>query len=264
MDRVCTTCCHAADIVNFILTVLIVMAQYIHTAGTGKTTMANVVAKVLVKMKLLSTDTVIFVNNPLELLAGYVGQTPGKVDAKVAEAYGGIIFIDEAYSLLKEASALGGASGGNTASFAKEAIDTIMKHLDPPSCVFIFAGYEKQMNEFVKVNEGLARRIPYRYTFCTYSINELIQIFTVMCGSKGEQLSCGAVAMLSELLSSIPLQQRESQNAGIVSNLVAFAQLERDDRVDIHDAMENPDLASTLEADDLIRAVEKVKQMAVT
>lgn len=82
--------------------------------------MANVVAKVLVKMKLLTTDKVVFVNNPLELLAGYVGQTPAKVDAKIEEAAGGCIFIDEAYSLLKEASGnIGGGSTGNTASFAK-------------------------------------------------------------------------------------------------------------------------------------------------
>lgn len=226
--------------------------------------MANVVAKVLVKMKLLTTDKVVFVNNPLELLAGYVGQTPAKVDAKVEEATGGIIFIDEAYSLLKEASSLGGGSSGNTASFAKEAIDTIMKHLDPPSCVFVFAGYEKQMNEFLKVNEGLARRIPYRYTFSTYSTDELGAIFDVMISSKGEQMRPEVRQQLPELLDTIPIEQRSSQNAGIVANLVSFAQMERDDRIDLEAAEQDPELACRLELDDVIKAIEKVKQMAVT
>lgn len=65
--------------------------------GTGKTTMANLVSKIMLKMKLVSSDKVVFVNNSLELLGSYVGQTPAKVDAKVMEAKGGIVFIDEAY-----------------------------------------------------------------------------------------------------------------------------------------------------------------------
>jgi hypothetical protein len=59
----------------------------------GKTTMANLVSKIMLKMKLLSSDKVVFVNNSLELIGSYVGQTPAKVDAKVGEAKGGIIFI---------------------------------------------------------------------------------------------------------------------------------------------------------------------------
>ena len=63
--------------------------------------MANLVAKIMLKMKLVSSDKVVFVNNALELLGSYVGQTPAKVDAKVAEAKGGILFVDEAYSVVK-------------------------------------------------------------------------------------------------------------------------------------------------------------------
>ena len=66
------------------------------------------------------------------------------------------------------------------------AISTILKHLDPPTVVFIFAGYEKPMEDFLRVNEGLARRIPYRYQFEAYNIQQLGQIFRVMCDSKGD------------------------------------------------------------------------------
>merc|ERR1711963_712784 len=88
--------------------------------GTGKTTMANVVAKVMLKMQLVKSDKVVFVNNALELLAGFAGQTPKKVDDKVEEAKGGVLFIDEAYSIVKS------KDGNQKDSFGKEAIETIM------------------------------------------------------------------------------------------------------------------------------------------
>ena len=139
----------------------------------GKTTMANVVAKLLLRMGLVRSESVVFVNNSLELLGSYVGQTPQKVDAKVVEAAGGVLFIDEAYSIVKEG---GGRDGSSGSSFGKEAIDTLMKHLDPPTCVMIFAGYSKEMEDFLSVNPGLARRIPYRYTFNAYSHDQLMQV----------------------------------------------------------------------------------------
>jgi hypothetical protein len=115
-----------------------------------------------------------------------------------------------------------------------------------------------------KVNEGLARRIPYRYTFLTYSVAELCCIFDVMLLSKGEIMSPATREQLPSLLESIPHEQRSTQNAGIVSNLVSFAQMERDDRIDLEDAERNPELACKLESEDLIRGIDKVKQMAVT
>ena len=149
--------------------------------------MANVVSKLLLRMQLVQSSNVVFVNNSLELLGSYVGQTPMKVDAKVQEAAGGVLFIDEAYSIVKE----GGGREGSGASFGKEAIDTLMKHMDPPSCVMIFAGYSKEMEDFLTVNSGLARRIPYRYTFHAYTQPQLMQIFLVMCKAKGETLGEG-------------------------------------------------------------------------
>jgi len=220
--------------------------------GTGKTTLANLVAKIMLKMGLVQSDNVVFVNNALELLGQYVGQTPEKVDKKVEEARGGVIFIDEAYSVVQE---------GKAGSFGKEAIDTMMKHMLPPTCVFIFAGYEKPMEDFLAVNSGLARRIPYRYNFNPYSTDELIQIFQVMCTSKGEILDEGLEDMLRGYLEDIPTSQRESQNGGVVSNWLSFAQIERDDRIDLDEAIRNPMVASLLTALDLERALVKVKTM---
>ncbi len=219
--------------------------------------MANVVAKIMLKMRLVSTDKVVFVNNSLELLGSYVGQTPAKVDAKVEEAKGGVIFIDEAYSIVKD----GGSREGSSGSFGREAIDTIMKHLDPPSCVFIFAGYEKPMNEFLRVNEGLARRIPYRYSFDPYSEDQLMQIFLVMCESKGESLEDGLDLRFRTMLNALPKELVDSQNAGLIANWLSFAQMERDDRISIEEAEKNPAIASLLTADDFDSAIPKLKEM---
>jgi len=222
--------------------------------------MANVVSKIMLKMRLVSNDKVVFVNNSLELLGSFVGQTPAKVDAKVAEACGGIMFIDEAYSIVKE----GGTREGSSGSFGREAIDTLMKHLDPPSCIFIFAGYEKPMNDFLKVNEGLARRIPYRYQFEAYNLEQLLAIFKVMCESKGEALESNVVEEVEILLKEeIGSQLIENQNAGLISNWVSFAQVERDDRVDLEAAEKNPELASLLCACDFKASIEKLKSMAI-
>lgn len=223
--------------------------------GTGKTTMANLVASLLQSMGLIENDSVVFVNNALDLLAGFVGQTPAKVDAKVEEAKGGVLFIDEAYSIVK-------SKEREKDSFGKEAIDTIMKHLDPPSCVFIFAGYEKEMSEFLAVNAGLARRIPYRFGFQSYKIPELVAITLKMVDSKGEIIqtkifSAAVEKMLrDERLAGI----LDHQNAGFLSNWIAFAQIERDDRIDIDEAMNNPKLALTLEVEDMEVAMVKTME----
>lgn len=89
------------------------------------------------------------------------------------------------------------------------------------------------MDDFLRVNDGLARRIPFRYTFEAYSVAQLTEIFRVMCDSKGEQLEpCVLEAdYLPAMLESIDAPTRESQNAGLIANLVAFAQIERDRRI---------------------------------
>jgi stage V sporulation protein K len=220
--------------------------------GTGKTTMAKVVSKIMLKMKLVQNDKIVFVNNALELIGKYIGHTPGKVDEKVEEAKGGILFIDEAYSIVKE---------NENASYGTEAIDTIMKHLDPPSCVFIFAGYEKPMEEFLKANAGMARRIPYRFDFKPYDKEELKSILEVMVIEKNETLHPELKEKFLNILSDVPQDLIDSQNAGLISNWLSFAQLERDDRVSIDEAKKNPTILHTLTLHDFESALPKILKM---
>jgi hypothetical protein len=137
-----------------------------------------------------------------------------------------------------------------------------MKHLDPPTCVFVFAGYEQQMEEFLKVNEGLARRIPYRYNFTAYTREQLTEIFKVMCVGKGEQVPEEVLEEVPRMLGEVSEEQLASQNAGAVSNWISFAQMERDDRVDIREARRDPQILCRLAMEDLEAGIIKVSAMA--
>lgn len=218
--------------------------------GTGKTTLAEVVGKVMTKMNLIQSAKVVQVQNALELVAGFAGQTPAKVDAKVEEARGGILFIDEAYSIVKS---------DKNDSFGREAIDTIMKHMDPPTCVFIFAGYEAQMAQFMQCNAGLARRVPYRYQFNPYSLPELMVILGKMCEAKGEQVSPEVLQQVAAMMHTVDPSVRSEQNAGLVANWLHHSMIERDSRVPFAEAQRNPLLCCTLLVVDFERGLVKLR-----
>ena len=103
-----------------------------------------------------------------DLVAGYVGQTAIKTREVLKSALGGVLFIDEAYSLCQ--------NGSN--DFGNEAIDEILKFMEDnrDNIVIILAGYNREMAEFLKMNSGLESRIPNKFTFEDYSIDEIVKI----------------------------------------------------------------------------------------
>lgn len=133
--------------------------------GTGKTTVARIMGEFLKGAGLLSNGHFVEVSRS-DLVAGYVGQTAMKVKDVIAKAKGGILFIDEAYAL---------ASGDD---FGKEALDTLIKEMEDQAddLVVILAGYKGQMEELMKLNEGLRSRVPYHFDFPHYSDSELFEI----------------------------------------------------------------------------------------
>ena len=144
--------------------------------GTGKTTIARLYGKALYGMGFLSKGHFIEADRG-SLVAGYVGQTAPKTTAVVESALGGVLFIDEAYSLIPK--------GEN--DFAQEAIDTLLalmeNHRD--DLVVIFAGYEDEMKKFLKINKGLSSRIPNTYHFEKYTLDELTSIAVNVFQDKG-------------------------------------------------------------------------------
>lgn len=135
--------------------------------GTGKTTVARKLAKVLHEMNLLSKGHFIEAERA-DLVGEYIGQTAQKTRAIVQKALGGILFIDEAYSLGR----------GGEKDFGKEAIDTLVKHMEDHhnDFILILAGYPSEMEEFLNLNPGLHSRFPFILEFEDYDLNQLLDI----------------------------------------------------------------------------------------
>lgn len=136
--------------------------------GTGKTTVARIVAKIYHALGILSKGQLVEVTDK-DLIAGYVGQTAIQTNAIIKKAMGGILFIDEAYGLVSE---------GNK-DFGTEAINTILKAMEDhrDDFVVIAAGYKKEMESFIHSNPGLASRFKTFINFEDYKPDDLYRIF---------------------------------------------------------------------------------------
>ena len=133
--------------------------------GTGKTTVAEIIAPLFYELGYLETSKVAFVAAE-DLIAGYVGQTAIKTKNLIQQNQGGIIVIDEAYILSSPAQ-----------QFGNEAITVILKEMEKNKTMFIFAGYKKEMEDFIKMNSGLKSRVNTYVQFDDYSEKELLAMF---------------------------------------------------------------------------------------
>lgn len=144
---------------------------FLGNPGTGKTTVARLLSKIYKQLGVLEKGQLVEVDRA-GLVAGFVGQTALKTKEKIDEAMGGILFIDEAYTLAK---------GGN--DFGQEAIDTILKAMEDnrENLVVIVAGYPEPMDAFLNSNPGLKSRFSKSIMFEDYSDTELYSIFQGFC-----------------------------------------------------------------------------------
>lgn len=164
--------------------------------GTGKTTVARLVAKIYKELGILSNGNLIETDRS-GLVAGYVGQTAIKVKEVVEKAIGGVLFIDEAYAL---------TNGNITNDFGSEAIDTIVKLMEDyrDDLVIIVAGYKEEMKQFLDSNTGLLSRFNKFIEFPDYSIDDLMNILYSMAQQSGVTLTDEAKEYMKEELSSMP------------------------------------------------------------
>ena len=179
--------------------------------GTGKTTVARLMADILTSLGVLSRGHLVEVTEK-DLVAGYTGQTAIKTSNVIDSAMGGVLFIDEAYSLNK------GDGGG----FGIEAINTLLQRLtaDAGKFVCVLAGYTKEMTAFLQTNSGLERRFR-TIQFDDYGPEALEQIFRNLLQKNGMRLDAGAEKGISAFFRTV-YDQRNPQsfgNAGAVVNI---------------------------------------------
>ena len=171
--------------------------------GTGKTTIARMVAKYLKAIGALKGGQLIEVSRG-DLVGRYTGHTAPLTNSVIESALGGVLFIDEAYSLYR----------GEQDSFGLEAIDTLVKGMEDhrDELVVILAGYTKEMETFLTANSGLASRFPNKIEFPDYTADELLAITNVQAKSKGYRLADGCDALL--LTYYARCQAEDSRTAG--------------------------------------------------
>ena len=176
---------------------------FLGNPGTGKTTVARLVAQILYNLKYIEQNKLIEVSSK-DLVAEYVGQTAPKTNAVIQRALGGVLFIDEAYSL---------ASGnGFGSSFNEEAIATLIQGMENyrDNLVVIFAGYTKEMQAFLNANSGIVSRIGYTLNFADYTNEELLQIFEQMMNKSGFVVTPEAL----EEVKRVTQEYRDTPNFG--------------------------------------------------
>lgn len=162
--------------------------------GTGKTTVARLLSSIYKHLGILSKGHLIETDRA-GLVAGYVGQTALKVKEVTEKALGGILFIDEAYTL----------SSGGGEDFGQEAIDTLLKYMEDhrDDLIVVVAGYTDKMEDFLSSNPGLRSRFSKYLDFEDYTPPQLAQIFELFCTKTGFELSEQSSQKVEELFCSL-------------------------------------------------------------
>ena len=179
--------------------------------GTGKTTVARLVARLYYQMGLLPRGQFVETDRAA-LVAGYLGQTAIKTQKVIQQAMGGVLFIDEAYSL----------AGDTEDSYGREAIETLLKAMEDhrDELVVIVAGYTELMHKFINSNPGLSSRFSKYFEFQDYTGPELLEIFREFCEKNGYRLDGEAAGVLgAEFERLFAARDRHFGNARTARNI---------------------------------------------
>ena len=201
--------------------------------GTGKTTMARLMASYLKALGILKNGQLVEVTRA-DLVAQYVGQTAPKTKQMIQASLGGILFIDEAYALYR----------GKEDSFGLEAIDMLVKGMEDhrDEFVVVLAGYTKEMRTFLEANSGLKSRFPNIIEFPDYTASQLLQIANNIAQSMDYEIADDAQSKLLNYFEKIQTNRaKNSGNGRLARNVIEEASLSQATRL-----MKEPDASLTL------------------
>ncbi|NLI94008.1 MAG: AAA family ATPase [Peptococcaceae bacterium] len=196
---------------NLITDPMVLHMVFSGNPGSGKTSVARLVGKLFKELGVLQKGHIIECERA-DLVGEYIGHTANKTRDMVNKALGGVLFIDEAYSLAR----------GGEKDFGKEAIDVLVKAMEDhkSNLILILAGYRIEMDHFIQANPGLRSRFPIHINFPDYSVEELIQIGELMLVKKQYELTPQAKVAFRNMLQNMNLVHPYSGNARMVRNIV--------------------------------------------
>lgn len=238
--------------------------------GTGKTTIARVVAKIYCGLGILKKETVREVHRA-DLIGQHIGETEAKTNAIIDSALDGVLFLDEAYALV---------STGAKNDFGLVAIDTLLARMenDRERLVVIIAGYRKDLDAFLDTNEGLRSRFTRSIDFPSYSAHELVEIAVRMAEKRDSRFEPAALAHMESLFGQLAtattpdgngVERRKLDIAGngrFVRNLVERSEEEREYRLDHSDNDEFTDdeLMTITDEDTMKSAIPLLRGLGLT
>lgn len=181
-------------------------------SGTGKTTIARLLTELYYKLGFINQNKLIEVTSK-DLIGSHLGETAPKTQSVIETALDGVLFIDEAYTIMA-------SKGGSSSNYPAECIATICKAMElyKDRLIIIFAGYTKEMNDFINSNQGLMSRIGYELEFPDFSKNELMQIFKDEVAGNEFNLEDGVLEKIEKIVMKNKIG-RNFGNARFVINL---------------------------------------------